>query len=297
MYHFFLVGDSREYECLAVLCRQRWNEFCAKVPKDYAPLTESLQQIHAMDDKGDKLIWQTANEIHQSLYEGFSELLGSQNLTAADASFNEQVISGESIRGTVTYWLPIIKWLIQLLQVVQCGHVNVKNLQDAVLTLASTYREGIAENAEEIANILGLDSLTEILELIPITDKTSTKSQESAQALVHVSEMNKSLIGLLCGTCLTLLVQATMSHSPQTEEHSLKSVLPALRKVLISTKEKKIHFSFNIPKRLISNIQREAQLYKSKCEQVIETLTGGLSQAADIPLRILNEHNYITQHK
>ena len=273
MFHVFLFGDSRECECLAVLCRQHWNEFCSKVPKDYA----RLQQIHSMDDMGGKLIWITAKESQQSLHEVFSELLGSHAvLTAADASFNEQIINDQSHCGVVTYLLAIIKWLIQLLPAVKRAHLSDKTLQGVVLTLASAYRKGIVENADEIASILGLDSLEDILNLIPINNTTFT------------SEMIQSNVGLLYSTCLALLVQETMSNNPQTEVQSLKSVLPTLCKALITDKEKKSHYSVSITKQLVSNIQREVLMYKSKCEQVIETMTGSL-QSADILRSLFRE--------
>ena len=174
----------------------------------------------------------------------------------------------------------IIKWLLYLLQAVKCGHVDSKNLQNIVLILASTCRKGIVENADEIANILGLDSLEEILKLIPITNTTFTSSHKSNQEAI--SEMNKSIVGLLCSTCLALLVQGTMSNSPQTEVPSLKSILPALCKTILANKEKKSHYCVYISKQLVSNIQREALTYKRKCEQVIETMTAGSPQSVDI---------------
>ena len=264
-----------------MLCRQRWNEFCAKVPKDYAPLMEPIQHIRSMDDRGDKIIWQTANETHRSLRQVFTELLGKQDLlTVADASFSEQIIIGESFRGIIAYMLVIVTWIIQLLLVAKkYAHTYVRKLQHFALVLASTYRKGITENADEIANILGLDSLDEILKLIP-TSTPSTSGQESVQELIK--EMNKCIVGLLCGTCLALLVQATMSHSSQTEVQSLKSVLPALCKVLIAKKDKKSPCCAYITKQLVSNIKREALMYKSKCEQAIETMTGGSPQSVDI---------------
>ena len=117
MLKLFVVGEGREIECLASLCHQHWNQFCAKVPKNYTPLVGSLQEFHSIDDFGDKLIWQTTKDIQQSLQEIFLELLGSHSLLAvADTSFNDQVTSGESYLVTVTHLLLIIKWLIQLIQ-------------------------------------------------------------------------------------------------------------------------------------------------------------------------------------
>ena len=243
------------------------------------PLVESLQEVHSIDDLGDKLIWQTAKEIQQSLQEIFSELLGSHSLLAvADTSFNDQVTSGESYLVTVTHLLLIIKWLIQLSQAIQCGHLNVESQQYIALILASRYREGIAENADKIANILGLDSLEEILELIPKA-KTFTKESSEERSQAVLTEMNTSTGGLLCSTCLTLLVQATMSARPRVQ---VKSVLPALRKALVANQATKSHFCANITKKLISNVQMEARMYRNKCQQVIETMVGKTSHSADI---------------
>lgn len=289
MLKLFLVGESREVESLTLLCLQRWNQFCAKVPKNYTPLVGSLQQARSIitDDLGDKLIWQTAKETHQSLKEVFSELLGSQDLlTAADTSFNEHVISGESYHVIIIHLLTISKWLIQLSQAIQCGYINIESQQDIALVLASTYREGIADNADQIVNILGLDSLEEILELIPKMNKTFTKfsSEDNSQALL--AEMNKSMPGLLCSTCLALLVQATMSAAkPHTQ---VKSVLPALRKAVVAYKGTKSYCCTYVTKKLVSNVQREARMYRNKCQQVIETVVGKSSQSADI-LRSLFE--------
>ena len=230
MFHHFFDEGSGEFECLAVLCRQHWNEFCAKVPKDYVHLKESLYQVHSLNDRGNKLIWKTAKEIHQSLHGIFSELLGSQDfLTAIDTTFSEKLMNGQYFRSIITYWLPIITWLIQILQAIKCGHINVGNLKDPVLTLASTYRKVIVDNAEKIATILGLDSLEGILELIPKTNTTLTGMCDKATKAT-ITTVNQSVIGLLCGTCFVLLIQATMSNSSQTEIQRLKLVLPRFRK-------------------------------------------------------------------
>ena len=279
MLKLFVVGEGREVECLASLCHQHWNQFCAKVPKNYTSLVGSLQEVHSIDDLGDKLIWQTAKDIQQSLQEIFSELLGSHSLLAvADTSFNDQVTRGESYLVTVTHLLLIIKWLIQLSQAIQCGHLSVESQQYIALILASRYREGIAENADKIANILSLDSLEEILELIPKAETFAKESSEERSQAV-LTEMNMSTGGLLCSTCLTLLVQATMSARPRVQ---VKSVLPALRKALVVNQATKSHFCANITKKLISNVQREVCMYRNKCQQVIETMVGKTSHSADI---------------
>ena len=46
MFSLFVVGESREFECLAVLCRQQWHEFYTKVPKEYKPLMKLSQYVH-----------------------------------------------------------------------------------------------------------------------------------------------------------------------------------------------------------------------------------------------------------
>ena len=73
-----------------------------------------------------------------------------------------------------------------------------------------------------------------------------------------------------------------MSGSPQTDSQLLKSVLPALHKAVIANKEENTHYYASITKKIVSNFQREALMYKSKCEQEIETMTGGSPQSADI---------------
>ena len=62
----------------------------------------------------------------------------------------------------------------------------------------------------------------------------------------------------------------------------VKSLLPALRKALVANQATMSHFCANITKTLISNVQREARMYRNKCQQVIETMVGKTSQSADI---------------
>ena len=68
--------------------------------------------------------------------------------------------------------------------------------------------------------------------------------EERSQAVL--TEMNTSTGGLLCSTCLTLLVQATMSARPRVQ---VKSVPPALRKALVTNQTTKSHFCANITKK------------------------------------------------
>ena len=68
--------------------------------------------------------------------------------------------------------------------------------------------------------------------------------EERSQAVL--TEMNTSTGGLLCSTCLTLLVQATMSARPRVQ---VKSVPPALRKALVANQTTKSHFCANITKK------------------------------------------------
>ena len=102
----------------------------------------------------------------------------------------------------------------------------------------------------------------------------------------RIPGLNRGLYCLLVSTCVALLVQATTLKHPQTK--SLKSVLPALHKVLIAKKGECVSY---MTKKQILNIQREAQAYKSKCEQLIETLTSESAQSVDI-LRSLFKDDY-----
>ena len=272
LFHSFLNGESREFECLVVLCRQHWNEFCVKAPKEYA---DALKQAHSMEYIRDTLLGQSAMEVYQSLSAVFSELLGSHDVLAAvNASVNESVVNGESCYTIRNYFLLIIKWVILLLQAIEHGHVNGKNLQDTVLMLVPTYRQLIVDNEHKIANFTCQDLLDETIELIP---RNTTISQETSQTLVY-----KCPSSLFSSVCLVLLVHATMSKSPQTESHSIKSVLPTLNKVFIAKKEETTDYCVGLLKKVVSNIKRETLTYKSKCEQVIETMTGGSSQSVDI---------------
>lgn len=229
-YHLFLVGETREFECLVVLCHQHWNEFYAKLPKDCAPLTESLQQVHLVEHNTDSLIWQTVTELHQSLHDIFSELLETNNLlTDADTSFNTVIVNGQSFYNSINYMFPIIKWSTLLFQAVKQGNVNVTNHQDTVLIFASNYRQLFADNADVIAKHLGQDFLDRIIQLIPQNNKASPESSSNTE----IPNSRNILFSQFGSMCLALLVQASTSTNPQTELQSLKTLLPALRKALM----------------------------------------------------------------
>ena len=278
LFHLFLFGERREFECLAALCYQHWNKFCAKLPKDYPPLKDGLKQVHSMEYIKDSPLGQTTMEIYQSIRAVFAELLGSQDLlTAVGASVNELGVKGESCFHLKNYFLLILKWLLLLFHAIEHGYVNGNNFQETVLILASNHRQQIVDNAHKIAEIFDQDLLDKTIELIP---KTNTISQERSRVLIL--DMNKTTFSLLSSMCLTLLVHATMSKSPQTELQSFKSVLPALCKALIANKDESTDHYARLIKKAVSNIKREALTYKSKCEQVIETMTGGSSQSVDI---------------
>ena len=87
---YFLEGETGEFKCLglAVLHRQYWNDFFAKVPKNCAPLTNILDKVHSVEYRRDDIIGNATVEVYQSLQGIFSELLGSHDLLAvANASF------------------------------------------------------------------------------------------------------------------------------------------------------------------------------------------------------------------
>ena len=223
--HSLLNGENREFECLVVLCRQHWNEFCAKAPKEYA---DTLKQVHSMEYVRDTLLGQTAMEAYQSLRAVFSELLGSHDvITTVDI---ESVINGETLYKMRHYFFLIIKWIVLLLQAIERGHVNGKNLQDTVLIVAPQL---IKDSKHRIANVIGQDFLDKTIDLIP---NNTTSSQETSQALIP--DTNKAnTFTLLVSMCIAFLVNATMSVSPLTGSQSIKSVLPALHKLLIINKE------------------------------------------------------------
>ena len=279
LFDHFLERENGKFESLAFLCRQYWNEFCAKVPEDYAPLTDTLKQVCSVEYKRDDVIGHATVEVYQALQGVFSELLGSHDLLAvANTSFNSLVVNGESCFNYRNYMLLIMKWFILLLHAMEKGHVNGKLLKDDVLVFVSHYRQQIVDDAQKISKILGQDATDKIIELIPNTSKVSqARSQQCSSDMYH-----KGVFGLLGSMFLALLVHATTSESPQMESQSLKSLLSALRKALIADKGETTENHACVTKKLISNIQREAQIYKSKCEEVIGTMTSGSPQSVDI---------------
>ena len=85
------------------------------------------------------------------------------------------------------------------------------------------------------------------------------------------------------------MVHATMLKQPKTDSQLLKSVLPALRKALIAKTAERTDRYSNVTKKLISNIHREALIYRNKCEEMIRTVTGGSLQSADIVRSLLED--------
>ena len=194
--YLLLAGENREFECLAMLCHQHCDEFSAKMPKDCVPVIDSLQQVHSLEYTKDSLIGQTAVQIHQSLHDLFSELLGSQNLlTVVDTSFNKVLVNGQSYFNVKNYILPMAKWSILLLQAIEQGHVNGENLQDTVLIDAINRRHILVENGDEITKIVGQDLYDKVIQLIPQTNQVGQQSTK-----VPIPGMYKDFYGLFAGT-------------------------------------------------------------------------------------------------
>ena len=279
LFDHFLEGETGEFECLAVLCRQYWNEFCAKVPKDYAPLTDTLNKFHTIEYRRDDVIGSATVEAYQSLHGVFLELIGSHDiLTVANVSFNSLVVNGELCFNYRNYTVLIMKWFILLLYAIEKGHVDGKVLQGDVLMLVSNYKQQIVDDAPKISQMLGQDATDKIIQLIPQTKKVSKPSSQHRNSDMY----HKGAFGLLGSMLLALLVHATTLEFPQTESQSLTSLLLTLRTALLTNKEESTDNYMCITKKLISNVQREAQMYKRKCEQLINTLTEGSSQSVDI---------------
>ena len=281
--NLLLGGKTQEFECLAVLCRQHWKELHTKMLKDHSQLTDSLRRVDSLEYTRDSPIGQATVQVYQSLRDVFLEILGSPDLftAAVDTSFNTLVVNGQSYYDLTNYLLPIGKWLLLLLKAIELGYVSSENLQDTVLMVASNHRKLLIDNAKEMAEIFGQDVIDKIMHSIPKTNETTAESFHE-----HIPKLNGGLYCLLVSTCVVQLVHAMTSKHSQIKP--LKSVLSALHKALIVTKGERISY---MTKKLVSDVQREALVYKTKCEQLIETLTSGSAQSAGSIRSLLDPKN------
>ena len=279
---FQQTGSNGEAECLVSLCHQNYKEFCTQLPKDYAPLIDDLEIIQFKVDRRDHVIGKIAQHSQQVLKEILTELLGHKKLlTVAGASFNEAMFTIESMSYCSQHLLPFTRSLLILTHAVQVGHIDLKRDRDIILLLASNHREGIVSRCDEIAKILGQDSLDELLAHIPTTNQSLKATIRSDTAMTIHSTLI-STINFIWHTCLVILVHSTLPNNPQMECSCFESVLADLLKVLIDDKEKLRNVYVLNSKKMGASMLNELQKYRSRSEQLILELTGGSRQSADI---------------
>ena len=287
---FQRTGSNGEAECLVTLCHQNYKEFCAQLPKDYAPMIDVLENVQVKVDHRDHVIGKIAQRSHHVLQELLTELLIPQELlTTADASFSEAMFTIESMNYCSQHVLPFTKLLLILTHAVQVGHVNLKRDQDIILQLASNHREGIVSNCDEIAKILGQDSLDELLAHIPTSNQTFTAinhTRSDTAVTVHSTLINTT--NFIWYTCLAILVQASQPNNPQRETRCFELVLADLCKVLIGNKEKLLNVYVINSKKMGASILNELQKHRNRSQQLVIELTDGSPQSADIIRSMFN---------
>ena len=281
---FQQTGYCRAVEGLLKLCHQYYDEFYTHIPDDLAPPKESLR--YAQGQPSCRSVEKTTKHTLETLQDFFLELFGPQDaLAAANASLNEASFTIASMNYCCQYLLFIIKWSLNLIYAVQHGHINIKDIQDVILVIASSHREGIINNYKEIANILGQDSLDELLPHIPAVDETTTTNYQGSISNGSVFSTIMSTLCLFWHTCLAILVQATLPRSPQRE---LDSILSDLRKLMMNKRGKLANSFILISKQQLISMQEELRKYKDKSKQVILELTNGSPHSADIIRSLLS---------
>ena len=262
------TGDTRSWDYFQTQFNQSCKEFCAELPTDEKQLR---LQLNTNAHERETMFGVITKDAYQSLHDVFIELFGQEyRLVVADASLNNAMLELESL-SNIQYIILMFKWLLILLLAIENGLVNIEDIKDVVMAIASIHWEGIVEAAEGIAKIIGQDSLEELLHLIPISKKSSTESVKPGRSSIYL-------------TCLTLLVLATLPNRQENKQLQLKFVLPELRKVVVckmNTKLKNFKNYTCIMKLIITNIHKKTQLYKKECEQVLLKLTRGSQKSAD----------------
>ena len=265
------TGDIRSWECFLTQFNQSCKEFCAELPTDQKQLR---LQLNTNAYERETIFAVITKDAHQSLHDVFIELFGQEyRLVVADASLNNAMLELESLSNILQqqYLILMFKWLLILLLAIENGLVNIEDIKDVVMAIASIHWEEIVEEAEGIAKIIGQDSLEELLHLIPISKKSPTESVKPGRSII-------------CLTCLALLVLATLPNRQENKQLQLKVVLPELRKAVVcemNTKLKNLKKYTCIMKLIITNILKKTQLYKKECEQVLLQLTRGSQKSAD----------------
>ena len=262
------TGDIRSLECVRTQLNQSCKEFYAELPTDQKQLRLQLNTNAYERETSFEVITKDA---HQSLHDVFIELFGQEyRLLVADASLNNAMLQLESQKNTIQDVILMFKWLLILLLAIENGLVNIEDIKDVVMAIASIHWEEIVEEAEGIAKIIGQDSLEELLHLIPISKKSPTESVNPGRSIIYF-------------TCLALLVLATLPNRQGKKQLQLKVVLPELRKAVVcemNTKLKILNYTY-MTKLIITNIHKETQLYNKECEQVLIQLTRGSQKSAD----------------
>ena len=256
------TGDIRSLECLQTQLNPSCKEFCAELPTDQKQLR--LQRNTNAYER-ETIFGVITKDAYQSLHDVFIELYGQEyRLVVADASLYNAMLQLESQNNIIQDVILMFKWLLILLLAIENGLVNIEDIKDVVMAIASIHWEEIVEEAEGIAKIIGQDSLEELLHLIPISKKSPTESVNPGRSIIYF-------------TCLALLVLATLPNRQGKKQPQLKVVLPELRKAVVcemNTKLKILNYTY-MTKLIITNIHKETLLYKKECEQVLLQLTRG----------------------
>ena len=263
------TGDIRSWECVQTQFNQSCKEFFAELPTDEKQLR---LQLNTNAYERETIFGVITKDAYQSLHDVFIELFGQEGrLVVADASINNAMLQLESLNKIFQDLIIMFKWLLILLLAIENGLVNIEDIKDVVMAIASIHWEEIVEVAEGIGKIIGQDSLEELLHLISISKKPPTESVNPGRTIVYF-------------TCLALLVLATLPNRQENKQLQLKVILPELRKAVVCEMNTRLRIFKNytcITKLIITNIHKETQLYEKECEQVLLQLTRGSQKSAD----------------
>ena len=276
----YRTGDVKGGECFEAQSHMCYKEFCTEMLIDEEHFVQPLQPRYF---EGKSILGAITKDAYQSLQDVAIELFGKQDtLITADASLNNTVLKLEKHYLMTQYVFSIYRWLLNLIFAIENNVVNIDDIKDVVMVIASSHREGIVQAAEEVQNLIGQDSLEQLLHLFPSTKVSPTESENPERTLVLQSN-GLATNNIVWYTCLILLVCAALPNKENRQQLHLKLVLPELRKAMINCNDKNTElniFTHNT-KLMVSNIHRETQLYKKECEQVILNLTSGSQKSAD----------------
>lgn len=174
---FYQTGNSPQMYYFMDQCRTAFDTFDRILPEKWNQKIRT--KVFESQRNQQHPIGSIARDAQSILYSFIAELIGGDALKSHHEMVTKHLFEIESVNYTTRYLLPIYKWLFVLIHLIKSNQINAQTLKTTYHLILKTNRAGMLNNWSLIADILGTDVATELVEILPKYTYNSTKALEN----------------------------------------------------------------------------------------------------------------------